>query len=89
MEVEKAAREFYNLHAGVALGDIIGIEKQIVSGINFKISFAAAPGVTDQTVDIIVFTQPWTQTVQVMSVTPAIDGVTDEVGRVLPEIIKN
>jgi len=89
MEVEKAARDFYNLHAGVTLGDVIGIEKQIVSGINFKISFASAPGVTDQTVEITVFTQPWTQTVQVMNVVPAIDGVTDEVGRVLPDIIKN
>lgn len=89
MEVEKAARDFYNLHAGVVLGDVIGIEKQIVSGINFKISFAPAPGVTDQTVDIIVYTQPWTQTIQVTSVVPPIVGVTDEVGRVLPDIIKN
>jgi hypothetical protein len=71
------------------LGDVIGIEKQIVSGINFKITFGSAVGVTDQTVDIIVFTQPWTQTVQVMSITPAIDGVTDSTGKVLTDLIKN
>lgn len=89
LEVEKAARDFYSLHAGVTLGEVVGIEKQIVSGINFKITFSAAPEVNDQTVEIIVYTQPWTKTVQVTSVVPPIDGVTDSTGRILPDIIKN
>ncbi len=89
MEIEKTARGFYFQHTGITLGDVASVEKQIVSGINFKITFGAAPGVVDKTVEIVVYAQPWTKTIQIVSVLPVIEGITDLTGKVLPEITQN
>lgn len=78
MEIEQKAREFYTQYAGITLGNVTSVEKQIVSGINFKITFAAPEGaISDSGVVIVVFAQPWTKTIQIVSVNPSIDGVTD------------
>jgi hypothetical protein len=84
-EVERSARFFYKAKTGQQLGDIVAIEKQIVSGINFKITFAAEADSTE-TVVMTIYFQPWTKTVEVTNIMPPIDGVTDETGRILPEV---
>jgi hypothetical protein len=90
MEIEQKARDFYTQYAAATLGEVTSVEKQIVSGINFKITFAAPAGViSDSGVVIVVYAQPWTKTIQILSVNPSIDGVTDEFGKVLVEIVQN
>lgn len=50
---------------------------------NFKITFAASASNTENSVVIVVYFQPWTKTVEVRSVVPPIEDVTDEEGRVV------
>ena len=84
-EVERAARFFYQSKTSKQLGDILALEKQVVSGMNFKITFAAEAG-SSETVVITVFFQPWTKTIEILNIMPPIDGVTDETGRILPDV---
>jgi hypothetical protein len=43
-EVERTTRFFYQSKTSKQLGDILALEKQVVSGMNFKITFAAEAG---------------------------------------------
>lgn len=86
MEIEKAARDFYSKHAGAELGDVVSIDKQVVSGINFKMTFKSS---NQSNVVIVVYSQPWTKTIRVSSVLPPIKNATDESGRVTIDITQN
>ena len=61
---EAKAREVFEEQHNSALGDVISVEQQIVSGINYKITFQSPEGVYD----VVVYSQPWTQTIKVIDI---------------------
>ncbi len=75
LEIEQVARLFYKSKTGKDLGDIVSVDKQVVSGMNFKITFATPE--STETVVMVVYFQPWTKTIKVTDISPPIDGVTD------------
>lgn len=63
-EIEIFAREgFANSNSGESLGPLISVRKQLVAGMNYKMTFASASG----NVEIVVFDQPWTNTREIIS----------------------
>jgi fructose-specific phosphotransferase system component IIB len=64
VRVEQEARKHFLQQNGQNLGEIVKIETQVVSGINYKITFRTSNG----PVEVIVWSQPWTDTFQVMGV---------------------
>lgn len=80
VEVERAARGFIELATREKLGDLISVEKQVVAGMNYKLTFVATPDLTEEEqgrVIVTVYFQPWTKTIQVTHVSPPLDGITD------------
>lgn len=58
------ARKEFEQKENMKLGDVTAVKQQIVSGINFKITFASPNG----PYDIVVYAQPWTDTYKVTHV---------------------
>lgn len=61
---EAKAREVFQEKNNSNLGSVIAVQQQIVSGINYKITFESSDG----SYDVVVYCQPWTNTVKVLDI---------------------
>lgn len=61
---ETKAREVFQEKHNANLGTVVAVQQQMVAGINYKITFESVEG----TYDIVVFTQPWTNTIKVIDI---------------------
>jgi hypothetical protein len=66
-EAMKLAREGYSAESNGELGKLLAVYRQIVSGVNYKMIFETKNG----DYEIVVFTQPWTNTYAILSMKPA------------------
>ena len=69
MKVEKAARDAYRAKNNGELGNLIKVSEQVVAGINYKMVFQTENG----DYEVVVFNQPWTQTIQVTEMKPIVE----------------
>lgn len=58
------AKSEYAKHNGAPLQDLISVQRQLVSGFNYKFLFETEEG----PVEIIVYDQPWTKVREVISI---------------------
>lgn len=61
---ESKAREVFQEKHNSNLGTVVAVQQQIVSGVNYKITFESPEG----TYDVVVYCQPWTNTVKVIDI---------------------
>ena len=65
---EATARAEYLKRTGLNLGEVVDIQTQVVSGINYIISFENAVEGGDKEIDITVWVQAWNDKFEVTSV---------------------
>lgn len=61
---EARAREVFQEKNNANLGAVVAVQQQMVAGINYKITFESPEG----RYDVVVFTQPWTNTIKVLDI---------------------
>ena len=61
---EAKAREVFEERHNSNLGTVVAVQQQIVSGINYKITFESPEG----DYDVVVYCQPWTNTIKVLDI---------------------
>jgi len=66
---ENKAREEYQSKFNEELGALLSYSTQVVSGINYKMTFAKANSQNNDKVTIVVYIQSWTHTIKVTSIT--------------------
>jgi hypothetical protein len=66
VKADKLCRNEYLKEWGTELGKILRVEKQIVSGVNYKIVYETECKCNE--VYFVVYTQSWTNTVEIIDV---------------------
>lgn len=61
---EARAREVFQEKNNANLGAVVAVQQQMVAGINYRITFESPEG----RYDVVVFTQPWTNTIKVLDI---------------------
>lgn len=62
----EVARQGFESQENAVLGRLVGVQTQVVAGMNYKMTFNSSVG----EYQIVVFCQPWTNTYKITSITP-------------------
>ena len=64
---EAKAREGFYERENTQLGRMLEVETQVVAGTNYRFTFTKNES-SGETVEVVVFVQPWTNTVKVIRI---------------------